>query len=203
MKRVVWPLVLIVCALLVTACAAPQAEPAAPTATPASTEQPAATPTIPPSPTEAPTEAPATATATMVPAATETPAPTATVPATATATPTESTATTQIVMQDVSFDPAEIQVEPGTTVTWTNQDAFPHTVTAGTRDNPTGLFESGNISADGTFSFTFEEPGTYEYFCSIHDGMRGVIVVGEGDASDSQSSDGSSGGTDDGGEYDY
>lgn len=102
-------------------------------------------------------------------------------------------------MRDISFNPQELQVAPGTTVTWTNQDGFPHTVTAGTRDNPTGLFESGNISTDGTFNFTFEEPGTYEYFCSIHDGMRGVIVVG----GSSQSGARSSGGTDNGGAYDY
>ena len=86
----------------------------------------------------------------------------------------------QVIMQNISFQPRQIRVQPGTTVTWTNQDGAAHTVTAGTRDNPSGLFNSGNIGAGGSFSFTFEVPGTYNYFCSIHAGMDGVVVVEEG-----------------------
>jgi plastocyanin len=83
-------------------------------------------------------------------------------------------------MQNTSFQPQQIRVAPGTTVRWVNQDNFAHTVTAGTRDNPSGLFDSGNVSSGGTFSFTFQEPGTYDYFCSIHPGMNGQVVVEEG-----------------------
>lgn len=109
----------------------------------------------------------------------------------------------QVMMQNTSFQPQELSVQPGATVTWTNEDNFAHTVTAGTRGNPSGLFDAGEVAAGDTFSFTFEESGTYEYFCSIHDGMHGVIVVGEGEGGSSQSGSSLSGGADDGGAYDY
>jgi plastocyanin len=50
-------------------------------------------------------------------------------------------------------------------------------VTAGTRDNPTDLFSSGDIAVGESFTFMFEEAGTYEYFCALHPGMAGTIVV--------------------------
>jgi plastocyanin len=89
-------------------------------------------------------------------------------------------AQTQVVMQNTSFQSQQIRVSPGTTVRWVNQDNFAHTVTAGSRGNPSGLFDSGNISAEGSFSFTFQEAGTYNYFCRIHPGMNGVVIVEEG-----------------------
>lgn len=85
----------------------------------------------------------------------------------------------QVVMQNISFQPKEIRVKVGATVTWSNRDGFGHTVTAGTRGSPSGLFDSGNVGSGDTFSFTFQEPGTYNYFCSIHPGMDGVVIVGE------------------------
>ncbi len=83
----------------------------------------------------------------------------------------------QVNMVNTSFQPQQIEVVVGTTVTWTNQDSVAHTVTAGPRDNPSGLFDSGNVEAGGTFSFTFTEPGTYQYFCSPHPGMDGTVIV--------------------------
>jgi plastocyanin len=83
----------------------------------------------------------------------------------------------QVVMTNNTFQPAQLQVVAGTTVTWTNQDSVPHTVTAGTRNSPSGLFDSGNVDPGGTFSFTFTDPGTYDYFCSIHPNMDGTITV--------------------------
>ncbi len=85
----------------------------------------------------------------------------------------------QVAMVNVTFEPREITVKPGTTVIWTNEDSFAHTITAGTREQPSGLFDSGSVEGGGTFSFTFEETGTYEYFCSFHPGMDGVIIVEE------------------------
>lgn len=85
----------------------------------------------------------------------------------------------EVNMTDFTFQPQRIEVEPGTTVTWVNNDAFAHTVTAGTRDNPTDEFSSGEIEPRDSFSYTFDEPGTYEYFCTIHEGMSGTIVVAE------------------------
>jgi plastocyanin len=83
----------------------------------------------------------------------------------------------EIVMQNTTFQPAEITIQAGTRVTWSNDDPFPHTVTSGTRGDPTDLFDSGNLGGGQSFSYTFEEAGTYEYFCGIHPGMAGTVIV--------------------------
>ena len=70
------------------------------------------------------------------------------------------------------FEPAQLSVKPGTTVTWTNRDDIPHTVVCA------GKFRSKTMDTDGTFSFTFTEPGEYKYFCSLHPHMTGSIKVG-------------------------
>jgi plastocyanin len=80
-------------------------------------------------------------------------------------------------MKNIRFSPPQITVKAGTTVIWTNDDTVGHTVTSGTRGNPSGLFDSGDVPAGGTFSFTFTEPGTYNYYCKIHPGMDGVVIV--------------------------
>ena len=71
-----------------------------------------------------------------------------------------------------SFTPAEITVAPGTTVTWTNGDDIPHTVTATSK-----AFRSKAMDTDQHYSFTFTAPGTYEYFCSLHPHMQGKVIV--------------------------
>lgn len=71
------------------------------------------------------------------------------------------------------FEPDELMVSPGTTVTWTNSDDFAHTVT-GTE----GMFDSDDIEAGGTFEHTFEAAGTFTYFCDIHNYMKATVVVG-------------------------
>ncbi len=84
----------------------------------------------------------------------------------------------QVWMQNSQFVPASLTVSTGTKVTWTNKDSYAHTVTSGTPGNPTGLFDSGNISSDGIFSYTFDSTGTYKYYCRIHpDIMQGTITV--------------------------
>lgn len=82
----------------------------------------------------------------------------------------------EVAMQGFQFQPAEVTIEAGGMVVWTNQDNVPHTVISGARDNPTGLFDE-TVDPGGEFSFTFEEPGTYEYHCSLHPGMDGTVVV--------------------------
>jgi plastocyanin len=95
-----------------------------------------------------------------------------------------------IVLEGLAFDPDTVTVAAGTTITWTNEDAVMHTVTSGAKgeqgipgvakgkpDRPDGLFEAELDDAGATFSHTFEESGTYEYFCRIHGGMTGVVVV--------------------------
>ena len=84
-------------------------------------------------------------------------------------------------MEDNFFAPANITVEPGTTVTWVQSGDNPHTTTS-----YDGLWDSGIIEggSGGTFSFTFEEPGTYDYFCIPHEdlGMVGSVTVTGGTA---------------------
>ena len=60
----------------------------------------------------------------------------------------------------------------GTTVTWTNHDDVPHTVTATDKS-----YSSGALDTDGTFSHQFKTPGTYAYFCSLHPTMTARIIV--------------------------
>ncbi|MGM0365002.1 MAG: cupredoxin domain-containing protein [Actinomycetota bacterium] len=83
----------------------------------------------------------------------------------------------QIEMRNTMFNPDTLTIEQGTTVTWTNEDNLIHTVTSGTRDNETGIFDSGDITRGETFSYTFNEIGTFEYFCRPHIGMKGTIEV--------------------------
>lgn len=91
-------------------------------------------------------------------------------------------------MEDNYFDAKNITVEPGTTVTWVQRGQYGHTTTS-----YDGLWDSGLIEGgtDGTYSFTFEEPGTYEYFCGPHEdvGMIGTVTVtgASDDASESAS----------------
>ena len=96
-----------------------------------------------------------------------------------------------VTVEHVAFTPASLKVNAGTEVTWTNLDAdVVHTATSGTPgdkgvpglDNgtpprPDGTFDGEMDGADATFSFTFDEPGTYAYFCRVHQSMTGEIVV--------------------------
>jgi plastocyanin len=79
-------------------------------------------------------------------------------------------------MGDNFFAPANITVEPGTTVTWVQSGDNPHTTTS-----YDGLWDSGLLPGGSgqSFSFTFDEPGTYDYFCIPHEdlGMVGTVTV--------------------------
>lgn len=81
-----------------------------------------------------------------------------------------------VEMKNIAFVPKELTIQAGTTVVWTNDDPFQHTVTSGIRGSPTGLFDQ-TVDAGQTFSYTFKDPGTYPYFCRIHPGMDGTITV--------------------------
>ena len=85
--------------------------------------------------------------------------------------PTTS-ATIEVAIEGFAFKPAEIKVLIGSTVTWYNKDSVIHTVTA--RDK---TFDSGSLSGGDTFSHTFEEKGTFEYYCVPHPYMEGKVVV--------------------------
>ena len=77
-----------------------------------------------------------------------------------------------VVAKNFMFSPATLTVKAGTVVTWTNKDEEPHTVI-----NDMGLFHSGALDTNDTFSFKFDKPGTYHFVCSIHPRMVGTIVV--------------------------
>lgn len=73
---------------------------------------------------------------------------------------------------DAWYRPSPIRVHVGQRVVWTNKDSDPHDVTAND-----GVFASGPIPAGGTYQLVTSRPGTYRYFCTIHPGMHGVIIV--------------------------
>jgi plastocyanin len=79
---------------------------------------------------------------------------------------------TAIDIADFAFSPAELTVSVGDTVTWTNQDSAPHTVTS-----DDGAFDSGRMDQGDTFEFTFEEAGTFTYHCDFHPNMVATITV--------------------------
>ena len=92
----------------------------------------------------------------------------------------EAAGETTVTIENFAFMPAELTVPVGTTVVWTNEDSVAHTVTAGTPDSPdTALFDSGDMNQGDTFSYTFDEPGSFAYFCTIHPNMTATVIVEE------------------------
>ena len=76
------------------------------------------------------------------------------------------------------FIPNPVTVPMGGTVTWDNTDTAAHTATAGSAtDGPSGVWDSSLIMAGGSFSFTFDTAGSYDYFCMVHPWMVGTIIV--------------------------
>ena len=89
------------------------------------------------------------------------------------ASPYDAATLTRIVTIDnFSFMPAPITVPVGTTITWINRDDVPHTIVADDQQ-----FKSKALDTDEKFSHTFDKPGTYSYFCSIHPKMVAKVVV--------------------------
>jgi plastocyanin len=84
----------------------------------------------------------------------------------------DNTNVVTLKIDNFCFTPMETTVAVGTTVTWINKDDVPHTVVSVDHK-----FKSQALDTDEPFSFTFKEPGTYEYFCSLHPKMVGKIVV--------------------------
>ncbi|HEX7091288.1 MAG TPA: cupredoxin family copper-binding protein [Longimicrobiales bacterium] len=78
----------------------------------------------------------------------------------------------RVVMRQLSFAPAHIEVAAGTTVEWFNDDQLVHTVKA-----DDGSWDSGDIAPGGSWRHTFDRPGTYTYTCTPHPFMKAVVVV--------------------------
>ena len=75
------------------------------------------------------------------------------------------------------YIPSKISIRQGESVTWLNEDAAFHSVTSGTYENPNGMFDSGYLDPNESFSIKFEESGTFDYFCTLHPWMKGKVVV--------------------------
>jgi plastocyanin len=76
------------------------------------------------------------------------------------------------------FIPYEVSISVGGEVIWNNVDATAHTVTSGNpSDGSDGVFDSSLFVSGATFSHTFDDAGTYEYFCMVHPWMIGIIQV--------------------------
>ena len=81
-------------------------------------------------------------------------------------------ATNTVAIQNFAFSPAIVTVKAGTTITWTNQDQDPHTVTA-----MSGPFHSPTLTTGKSFQYTFSTPGHFDYLCTIHPFMTATVVV--------------------------
>jgi plastocyanin len=79
--------------------------------------------------------------------------------------------TTNVMIDNFTFEPAQLTVKIGSTVTWKNRDDIPHTVVSA------GKFRSKTMDTDDSYSFTFTAAGDYKYFCSLHPHMTGTIKV--------------------------
>ena len=80
-------------------------------------------------------------------------------------------AANEVWMQNIAFVPETLTVAAGTTVTWINKDDVLHNVTA------EGFTSSNNFGEGETYSYTFDQAGTFDYECTLHPGMEGTIVV--------------------------
>ncbi|MGF6125271.1 plastocyanin [Pseudomonas frederiksbergensis] len=80
----------------------------------------------------------------------------------------------KIDIKEFMFGPKDMTVPVGTKVTWVNDDQIPHTVAETHK-----VFRSGALDTNDTFSYVFNTPGEFEYFCALHPQMIGKIVVSQ------------------------
>lgn len=77
-----------------------------------------------------------------------------------------------VAIEAVRFSPQDLAVGVGDTIIWTNQDPYPHTVTATGRG-----FDSALILPGRTWKLVVQKPGSFPYFCTLHETMKGTVVV--------------------------
>jgi plastocyanin len=85
-----------------------------------------------------------------------------------------ATGAAEIDIKNFNFEPSTLTVAAGTAVTWVNQDEEPHNIVNLGKPR---LFRSQGLDGGDKYTFVFDKPGTYEYVCSVHPHMHGVIVV--------------------------
>jgi YVTN family beta-propeller protein len=83
-----------------------------------------------------------------------------------------STGKSAVSIASFAFTPGILTVSSGLTVTWTNHDSIPHTVTS-----DAGTWDSGAVAGGVAFNMRFDQPGAYSYHCSIHPFMQGTVIV--------------------------
>jgi plastocyanin len=83
--------------------------------------------------------------------------------------------TAAVEMKDISFQPGDVTVATGGTVTWTNDDSADHDVTADDGSFKSG--DAGGLSGGDTFKHTFDKAGSFKYVCTVHPGMEGTVTV--------------------------
>ncbi len=106
-------------------------------------------------------------------------------PATSAAAATTAAATTSaaaasgdtVTLKGFTFSPANLTVKKGTTVTFVNMDSVTHTVTSGSGGTKDGKFDQSIDGSGGAAKITFDTVGTFAYFCTIHQSMKGTITV--------------------------
>ncbi len=97
----------------------------------------------------------------------------------ASSAPTASAAAAKsaaVTIKGFAFSPATLNVDKGTTVTFTNNDSATHTVTSGANRTKDGKFDQ-ELSGGTEATVTFDNVGTFEYFCSFHSSLKGTVVV--------------------------
>ena len=78
---------------------------------------------------------------------------------------------------DRCYIPSIIVIDSGKQVTWVNQDSAFHSVTSGFYGAPTELFDSGHMDPFESYTLTFDDVGTFDYFCTLHPWMKGQVIV--------------------------
>jgi plastocyanin len=83
----------------------------------------------------------------------------------------------EVDIVNFAFTPKTLTVARGTAVTWDNKDEEPHNIVDVPGGGKPRVFRSQAVDGGEKFSFTFNDPGTYKYICSIHPHMEGTVVV--------------------------
>lgn len=78
-----------------------------------------------------------------------------------------------VEIREYDFSPRDLTVSVGTTVTWSNRDSVPHDATSGE------AWGTGLLREDQSASITFDEPGSYDYICTVHPDMTARLIVKE------------------------
>ena len=91
------------------------------------------------------------------------------------ATTSSATTTDKVAVKDFQFGPKAVTVKAGSTVTWTNEDSFDHSIEIESLKLSGPKF--GPQTMPTSFTHQFETPGTYPYFCGVHNSMTGTVIV--------------------------